>query len=235
MTQSTRSGAGRRPRTSDFDAREQLLDVAITLFAERGITNTTVAQIAAAGSVTSAMVHYWFQTRDRLLDAVVDERLAPLFREIWDSAGFTGRPLETVDGIVRRMLEVTGRHPWLPSLWLREIVNEGGQLRERALRHIPMDRIEVFGRNIAAGQRSGEINPDIEPLLLFNSILAVVMLPQATAKIWQRIHPGLAMDRTVLARHVAGLLMNGLAGHAALAAGGNAMADATTRSRRRGA
>jgi AcrR family transcriptional regulator len=48
-----------------------LLDVAIGLFAERGIANTTVAQIATAGQVTSAMVHYWFDTREKLRDAVI--------------------------------------------------------------------------------------------------------------------------------------------------------------------
>lgn len=215
MTWTTRPGVGRRPRPPDFDAREHLLDAAVALFAERGVANTTVAQIAAAGGVTSAMVHYWFKTRDRLLDAVVDERLAPLFRQIWDPADVTGgAPLALVEGIVRRMLDVTEHHPWLPSLWLREIVNEGGQLRERGLRHVPLKRIEAFGRNIAAGQRRGEVNPDIEPFLLFNSILALVMLPQATGKIWRRIHPTMSLDRAALGRHVTGLLMKGIAGGA---------------------
>jgi AcrR family transcriptional regulator len=217
MPATTRSGTGRRPRTPNFDAREHLLDAAISLFAERGIADTTVAQIASADNVTSAMVHYWFQTRDRLLDAVVDERLAPLFLQIWGPADLTGgAPLDLVEGIVRRMLDVTEQHPWLPSLWLREIVNEGGQLRERALRHIPLKQIAAFGHIIAGGQQRGEVNADIEPLLVFNSILAIVMLPQASAKIWRRIHPAVSLERATLERHVIGLLMHGMAGNIAV-------------------
>jgi len=212
MRKNSRPAAGRRPRAPDSDARGQLLDVAIALFAERGIANTTVAQIAAAGQVTSAMVHYWFDTRERLLDAVVEERLAPRFRAVWEPADVEhGEPLESVQGIVHRMFNVTEQAPWLPSLWLREIVNEGGLLRERALRHIPLKRVAAFGQNIARGKQGGKVNESIEPLLVFNSILALVMLPQATAKIWRRINPMLALDRATMERHVTALLMHGIA------------------------
>jgi len=219
MTKSPRSTAGRRTRVNDSDARAQLLDAAIALFAQRSIANTTVAQIGAAGRVTSVMVHYWFETRERLLDAVVAERLVPLFRHIWDPVDTAqGAPVELAQGIVRRMFDVTEKAPWLPSLWLREIVNEGGLLRERALRHIPLQRVAAFGQAIARGQQQGELNADIEPLLLFNSILALVMLPQATAKIWHRINPKLTFDRAELERHVNALLMHGITGQPAVAA-----------------
>jgi AcrR family transcriptional regulator len=219
MASNPRSTAGRRARTTDTDARGQLLDAGIMLFAERGIANTTVAQIAAAGRVTSAMVHYWFDTRERLLDAVVEERLAPLFRTIWDPVDAEhDAPLEMVRGIVRRMFEVTSRAPWLPSLWLREIVNEGGLLREQALRHVPVKRVVGFGQNIARGKARGEVNDGIEPLLLFNSMLALVMLPQATAKIWRRVNPTFTFDRATLERHVDTLLMHGISKHGPVAA-----------------
>jgi AcrR family transcriptional regulator len=220
MSNKHRSAAGRRTRTPDSDARGQLLDAAIAMFAERGIASTTVAQIAAAGHVTSAMVHYWFDTRERLLDAVVEERLAPLFHTIWDPADVErGEPLELVRGIVGRMFDVTARMPWLPSLWLREIINEGGLLRERALRHIPLQRVAGFGQNIARGQSRGEVNPQLQPLLVFNSILALVMLPQATAKIWRRINSTLPLDRATLEQHVTALLMQGIAGGGATVPG----------------
>jgi AcrR family transcriptional regulator len=216
MPKDRRPAVGRRTRPPDSDARTQLLDAAIVLFAERGIANTTVARIAAAGQVTSAMVHYWFDSRDNLMDAVVEERLAPLFRYIWDPVDVEhGEPLDLAQGIVRRMFDVTERLPWLPSLWLREVVNEGGLLRERALRHVPLQRVAGFAQTIARGKQRGELNAGIEPMLLFNSILALVMLPQATSRIWQRIDPTLSLDRAKLERHVNALLLHGIIGNAA--------------------
>jgi AcrR family transcriptional regulator len=212
MKNTPRAAAGRRVRAADSDARGQLLDAAAALFAERGVANTTVAQIAAAGQVTSAMVHYWFDTREKLLEAFVEERVAPLFHVIWDPADVEREePITLVQGLVRRMFEVTAKVPWLPSLWLREVVNEGGLLREQALRHVPVKQIAGFGQNIARGKSRGAVNPEIEPLLVFNSILALVMLPQATAKVWRRINPTLTLDRATLEEHVTALLMHGIA------------------------
>src|SRR6266851_5107682 len=76
---------GRRPAVDDFNVREHLLDTATRLFAERGIAATT-AQIAADADVTSALVHYYFTNRERLLDAVVDERLALAAEFVWRPA-----------------------------------------------------------------------------------------------------------------------------------------------------
>lgn len=204
---------GRRPgRRTDAEGRERLLDAAIAVFAARGIANTTVAQIAAAGHVTAAMVHYWFETREKLQDAVVDERIAPLMRRVWESAAPEhDGAIDLVRGIVVRMLDVTEQTPWLPSLWLREIVQEGGLLRERMLKRIPHERIAAFRRTIARAQARGQLNPEISPDLLFISMLALVMLPQAVAQTWRRVQPDVSIDRAGLERHVLSLVMHGLA------------------------
>jgi hypothetical protein len=100
--------------------------------------------------------------------------------------------------------------PWLPPLWLREIVNEGGLLRERMLRRIPFDNIKRFGARVAQAQQYGTVNSELEALLLFNSILALVMLPLATAKIWQSARGLPVIERDALRRHVTALLIGGM-------------------------
>ncbi|MGF6416245.1 AcrR family transcriptional regulator [Paraburkholderia sp. MM5482-R2] len=233
MPQAARSRMGRRPHPQDFDAREHLLDVAVALFAERGIANTTLAQIAAASGVTSAMVHYWFQTREKLLDALFEERLVAAFGAIWDPVDPEhDEPLALTQGIVKRMFDVTETMPWLPSLWLREIVNEGGLLRERAFARIPVQKLAAFGQNIARGCASGQLNARLEPLLLFNSVLALVMLPQATARIWQRLNPRTSFDRATLERHVVALLAQGMTATTAVETNAKARTGATSTARR---
>jgi AcrR family transcriptional regulator len=202
---------GRRRASPDGSGRERLLDAAIALFAERGIASTTLAQIAAAGEVTAAMVHYWFETRDKLQDAIVEERIAPLLREVWASADpGHGDVIGMVRGLVRRMLDVTERTPWLPALWLREIVQEGGLLRERMLKRAPLERMRAFRASVARAQARGEVHPGVAPDLLFLSMLALVMLPQAVARTWRRVNPEAVVDRASLERHVLALVMDGL-------------------------
>ncbi len=194
--------------------REQLLDAATTLFAERGVAATTVAQIAAHVGVTSAMVHYYFKTRDQLLDAIVEERIMRFTAFVWDSLiGSEADPIALVKGLVDRLIKACDAMPWLPPLWIREIVNEGGLLREKTLQHISLslERQRQFAECISAGQKRGEVNEAIDPRLLYTSIIGLTLLPMAAAKIWSRIPILEGVGKDDLARHVTELLMHGLA------------------------
>ncbi|TAL89807.1 MAG: TetR/AcrR family transcriptional regulator [Candidimonas sp.] len=206
--------SGRRSQKDDTSGREHLLDTAILLFSDRGIANTTIAQIAKAGKVTSAMVHYWFDTREKLYDAVVAERLGPLIQAIWEPADLENESaIQVIRGLLTRMFEVTDSAPWLPSLWLREIVQVGGLLRERLLRRIPRDRSIAFRQKIVEAQSRGEVNPKIEPDLLFTSMVAQVMLPQATSScVWDENNITMSLGREQIQRHAVALLMRGLEG-----------------------
>jgi len=203
---------GRRRAAPDLDGRERLLDRATELFAAQGIAATTMAQIASAADVTSAMVHYYFKNRETLLDIVVEERIARAIHFVWQvgEADYEEDAAQLAHQLADRLFDVTGRMPWLPSLWLREVVNEGGLLRERLLARIPMDNLRRFAHRIQAAQRAGTVNPDIEAPFLFLSILGLVMLPLATATIWQGLHKIPKLGRAALQRHVAALLTSGL-------------------------
>ncbi|MRS05898.1 TetR/AcrR family transcriptional regulator [bacterium] len=202
----------RTPAKADDTTREQLLDAATTLFAEHGIAATTIAQIAAHVGVTSAMVHYYFKTRDHLLDAIVEERIMHFTAIVWGS--FTGSeadPISLVKGLVAQIIKACEIMPWLPPLWIREIVNEGGMLREKTMQHISFDRQKKFVECITAGQNRGEVNMEIDPRLLYMSIIGLTLLPLAAAKIWNRIPILEGLGKDDLARHVTALLMHGLA------------------------
>jgi AcrR family transcriptional regulator len=203
---------GRRPSVDNLDVREQMLDTATRVFAERGIAATTVAQIAGAAGVTSAMVHYYFTNREQLLDAIVEERLMTVVEFVWRPAGQDNDddPLAYVNEFVERLFDVTARMPWLPPLWMREIVNEGGLLRERMLKRIPAEHLQRFAERVHAAQQAGAVNPGLEPAYLFHSIIALVMLPLATSKIWQSARGLPKLDRDVLHRHVSALLAYGI-------------------------
>jgi AcrR family transcriptional regulator len=203
----------------DDTTREQLLDAATTLFAEHGIAATTIAQIAAHVGVTSAMVHYYFKTRDQLLDAIVEERIMRFTAIVWDP--FTGSdvdPIFLVKGLVAQIIKACEIMPWLPPLWIREIVNEGGLLREKTMQHISFDRQKKFVECISEGQKRGEVNEGVEPRLLYMSIVGLTMLPLAAAKIWNRIPILEGLGKDDLARHVTALLLHGLMNNTSIAA-----------------
>ena len=193
-------------------ARGRLLDAAVHLFAEQGVAGTTVAEIAKRAGVTSAMVHYYFMTKDQLLDAVVEEKLIGQFSALI-AGGRDAKaddPVAVAEGLVSRIVEASDRMPWLPPLWVREVISEGGALREKLIRRVDLSKPERFKACIAAGQRRGIVNPGLNPQLLFMSIIGLTMLPLSMAKSWDRIPLIGKVSKQDLARHVVALLRHGL-------------------------
>lgn len=206
-----------RPLASDQDSREKLLDTATLLFSSQGIAATTVAAVARQAGVTAAMVHYYFKNRDQLIEAVVDERISLFIHSIWDPISGEQAPEEMIMGIVDRMISTTEKMPWMPALWVREVLSDGGQLRERMVRRVPLDKLAVFADSIARSQQAGQLNPRLEPNLIFVSVIGLTMLPLAMARTLKDkpslpiAHKVALMDKAVLVRHIKALLLHGLA------------------------
>jgi TetR/AcrR family transcriptional regulator len=200
-----------RPRLADDQAaREALLDAAVTLFAEAGVAATHSKLIAERAGVTPAMVHYYFRSRELLLDAVVDERLARFPAHVFAAPPPTGTGATMVTTIVHRLFEAARLMPWMPPIWIREIVSEGGALRERMLKHFPARAMTALSDHLAREQAAGRVPAGIDPRLTFLSIAGTVMLPLAVRPLWRRL-PGLAeVTDADLERHALTLLTAGL-------------------------
>ncbi|CAP42932.1 TetR/AcrR family transcriptional regulator [Bordetella petrii] len=217
---------GRPARPQRADSRDAMLDVATALFAAQGVAATTIAHIARRADVTPAMVHYYFKNREQLIDVVVAERLAPVIASVWAPAALPAgngpgaapptppEPRAMVAQVVARIMQCAAERPWLAPLWMREVVNEGGQLREKVFRYLPVERLHAFAATITSAQQQGAVNPGIEPRLVFLSILGMTLLPLATSALWQRIWDAqgraAGLDADAIAAHATALLAGGL-------------------------
>ncbi len=201
---------GRPTSHSGLYAREKLIEAATELFAKQGVAATTFAMIAARAELTPAMLHYYFKDRDQLLDAVVEERLAPLIAGVWQPVTEGAVPAEIVQGVVERMLAGIEKMPWVPSTWMREVLNEGGLLRGRVLRYLPFKKIGILSQSVAKAQAAGAANAEIDPGLIVFSVIGLVMMHMATIKLWAEIFGRKSPDRAALSRHITGLLIHGL-------------------------
>lgn len=203
--------SGRPAVPADPIAREALLDAAVRLFAEQGVAATSSVGIAREAGLTPAMIQYYFRNREQLLDAVVNERLAHFVAHVFDAPMPGAAATTMVATIVRRLFEAAKLMPWMPPIWIREIVSEGGALRERMLQHFPVAAVTVLTERIAHDQREGKIPAGIEPRLAFLSIAGATMLPLSVRSLWSRM-PGLAtLTDAQLERHALTLLTAGLA------------------------
>ena len=166
--------------------------------------------IAKRAGMTPAMMHYYFKDREQLLDCVVEERLAPLIASVWEPVGPGTPPAAIISGVVERMLAGIDRMPWVPSTWMREVLNDGGLLRSRVLRHLPLGKVRMLSEAIVEGQGNGVISTEIDPVLIVFSMIGLVMMHSATARFFDEVFRRKTLGRETMCRHITGLLLHGL-------------------------
>jgi AcrR family transcriptional regulator len=99
------SGRGPGRRTGSPDTRSEILDAARSVFSEVGFDRATIRGIALEAAVDPALIHHYFETKDKLFAASIDlpmpaadavrsvfekdreqagRRLAETFFSVWD-------------------------------------------------------------------------------------------------------------------------------------------------------
>jgi AcrR family transcriptional regulator len=200
-----------RPRRDDGNQRERLLDAAVECFTADGIAATSLRNIAVKAGVTPALVNYYFGSKERLFDAFVAERVLPvsaLLRAGIDAGGADARTV--VAEFVRSVHAAVARFPWVPSLWVREILSEHGALRPVLLEQISPQVPRVLAQALAEAQKRGALNADLDPRLLVVSLIGLTLFPLAAEPIWRRVFDAGDIDHDALLQHTLALLDRGL-------------------------
>ena len=202
---------GRRPTAESADLRATLLDAALACFVRKGIAASSLRDIAGEARVTPALVHYYFGDKAQLQQAVVEERILPVLGTLHERLGAAGDDIATmVAGFVDGIGRIVAAHPWLPPLWVREILSEGGALRDVLFDTIGPRLPALMAQRFGEAQRRGALNPDLDPRLLMVSLVGLTLFPAAGAPIWRQLFGADDIDFDDLRRHTLVLLDRGL-------------------------
>jgi TetR/AcrR family transcriptional regulator len=158
------------------------------------------------------MVHYYFKNREQLTEAVFMERVL-MFRDlVWtkDANNEQASVAEILSFLVRRIIVATEQLPWLPNLWVKEVLNESGLLRERMMKNFPIEQFKRMGMAIAAGQQMKKVNPNINPTLTVVSVFGLTMMLLAGRKAWGRLPETQSVNAVQLAEHILALVLDGV-------------------------
>lgn len=203
---------GRPPGApSGPEQRNRLLDTALVLFARHGIVDTPLSAIAHEAGVTPAMLHYYFKTRDQLLDVLIDERIQPRREMIGDMFKMdAGDPVTVITRLAEKLMQAATEHPWFPSLWMREVFSDNGVLRQRIVKRHGKLHHQAAIDCIAHWQAEGRLNPDIEPALIFISIMGLTIMPLIAMSSWHADPSRPKLGPADVARHAIAILKQGV-------------------------
>jgi AcrR family transcriptional regulator len=150
------------------DRRQRILQVAQRLLARNGWRNTSLGQIAREAGVSSAGLLHHFESKEQLLNAVLEAR------DTDDDlhADIKGDIIEQIERVVDRF----HRAPELLGMFtvlLVENLDPEAPLHDRLLsRH--QSAVEITAEGIRRGQRSGRFRADLDPAVKAVEIIAFI-------------------------------------------------------------
>ena len=161
--------AGRRGRPGH--SLDSLLDVAVTVFIERGFEATSMDELAMRLGVTKSAIYHHVPSKVELLRLALDRALDALFAVTEEPGATTGRAIDRLEHVVRGSVRVLAAELPFVSLLLR--VRGNSEVERAALqRRREFDR--VVTALVRAAEEEGDVRPDVDPAITSRLLFGTV-------------------------------------------------------------
>jgi AcrR family transcriptional regulator len=189
----------------------EIVAAALAVFAEKGFAAAKLDEIARRAGVSKGALYLYFETKEELFRAVVDQAIVPNLAGVWAMIAAHPGPfpdlLRTlaervpliadrlpVGGVIKMVIGEAGNFPQLARVWHDDLVIHG---------------LGALTQAIAAAQARGEARAG-DPRTYALQVVAPILM----SLIWREIFPpvgGVPFDVAVVARQHAETLIAGLA------------------------
>lgn len=137
------------------ETRAAILAAAGRIFAISGLAGARTDAIAAAAGVNKALLYYYFEGKESLYAAVVEDHFQEFNRTALETLNSPGPARVVLLHYVSLHFDfISARHRYAPLY--QQLMMAGGKLTERLVRKYFRPRSEAFDKLIERGMRAGE-------------------------------------------------------------------------------
>ncbi len=173
------------PSQHDESTEQRILDAAHAVFIRSGTAGARTQEIAKEAGVNSALLHYYFRTKERLAEAVFTRAAGQLLPAVIRILASDTTLEDKVDQVVQTELQHLAKAPYLPGYILSELAHHperAGQLVSAVTGMVPAEigmRVSaVLGRQIDERVHAGRMHP-IAPDQFIVNLLSMCVFPFA--------------------------------------------------------
>jgi len=156
--------------------QNQIIDVAMSLIAEKGIENLTIKNIAARTGISEAAVYRHFESKYQIVMTLLDrfeERGNKLLREMQQQEGGA---LKKIEYFIFDRYKLCAAEPNVAKVMFSEEHFQGDKRFSERMLAIMRTHSHEIHSFIRQGQSSGEIRSDISTMAIFRTVFGAVRL-----------------------------------------------------------
>lgn len=156
--------------------REVILKAAAKLFAEKGVTATTVREIADAVGILSGSLYHHFDSKASMVEEIIISYIDDLRERYRAATVEIADPRELLAALVRESFATVEAHPYATEIYQKDHAYLRGLPNYEYLRKAAADIQQTFLTAITSGVRSGAFRDDIPPEVIYRFIRDAVWL-----------------------------------------------------------
>lgn len=166
---------------------EKIKEAARKVFLEKGYGLTRTRDIAEAAGINTALLNYYFRSKEKLFNIIITESIKELFSALLDIIENDKTDLShKIDTVVNRYADVFLESPHLPLFVLSELQSQPELFFKQV--GIPSNILlnSYFFRQLE--EQLQKTNLKIEPIHIFVNIIALTILPVIARPIMNHVH-----------------------------------------------
>lgn len=188
----------RHPQARSDKTRAAILAAAERAFAESGLAGARTDAIAEAAGVNKALLYYYFQSKERLYEAVVENHLREFNRVALEVLAATGNPRTILLRYVNLHIDfISARHR--QARLFQQMMITGGQPVRRLVRKYFTPRSRALHKLLLRGMRAGDFRR-VDPFQATVSIIALIVFYFSAGQVMEWLGYANAYTETSLNR-----------------------------------
>jgi AcrR family transcriptional regulator len=150
--------------------RDELLDLAATMFAERGLRATTVRDIADSAGILSGSLYHHFSSKEEMVDEVLRGFLDWLFERYQEIVATEPNPLERLKGLFMASFEAIEHRHAQVVIYQDEAKRLSSQERFSYVEERNKEQRKMWVDVLNQGISEGYFRPDVEVDVVYRFI-----------------------------------------------------------------
>jgi TetR/AcrR family transcriptional regulator, cholesterol catabolism regulator len=156
--------------------REVILHAAAKLFAAKGVSASTVREIADAVGMLSGSLYHHFDSKASMVEAIIVDYLDDLRKRYATVVAANSDPRSCLEALVRESLATVEAHPYATEIYQNDLTFLRTLPGYEYLRTAAADVQQTWLTVIKAGARAGVFRSDIQPEVFYRFIRDTVWL-----------------------------------------------------------
>ena len=171
-------------RVKDGGTEEVILNAARKVFVKKGMYGARMQDIADEAGINKALLHYYFENKDKLFEKVFMEAASHLFPKVNEVFNSDASVFEKIEKFCDEYIDVVMENPYLPLFVINEVNQNPLFFMKKMWGAKSKPDPSKFLAQIEEEVKRGIIKP-ISPLQLMMNLLSMTIFPFVAKPVFQ--------------------------------------------------